>query len=350
MKRYLVLEDGTTIEGEAFGYEGESYGELVFTTSMTGYLESITDPSYRNQILVFASPTIGNYPIDKGKVESSQGQVSGIVTRDAHSVLRSDPGWNAFDRFLFENKIPGVDLVDTRLLVRKIRERGTMRCHILNRKDGKLEFPDPMAEDLVSLVTCTRPYKVSGNGNLRFLFVDLGTKRSLVSEMAGIGNLTVVPYNSDLGSVYGDFDAVFLSNGPGDPSHASLQGVVKFIRDTASLMPVYGVCLGHQLISIAFGGRTVKMKFGHRGSNHAVTDGTSIMITSHNHGYAVDEASLAGTQLVVKQRDINDSTVEMIRHRSLNVMSVQYHPEASPGPHDAKSFFTVIRKEMEGVQ
>ena len=350
MKRYLVLEDGTTLEGQAFGYDGDSYGELVFTTSMTGYLESITDPSYRGQILIFASPTIGNYPMEKGSMESKSAQVAGIVTREAHSVLKSDQSWDAFDRFLFDSKVPGIDLLDTRMLVRKIRERGTMRCHIVDEKPGKLAFPDPMAQDLVSQVSCSEPYEVKGNGDYRFLFVDLGTKSSLVKEMAGVGRLLVVPYNSDLIELSRDCDAVFLSNGPGDPAHSSLKGITEFIRNTAETKPVYGVCLGHQLIGLAFGGKTVKMKFGHRGSNHAVTDGKSIMITSHNHGYAVQEGSLQGTNLNVMQRDINDGTVEMMKHGRLKVMSVQYHPEASPGPHDARIYFRKITEDMEGLQ
>lgn len=345
-----MLEDGTSIEGQAFGYDGDSYGELVFTTSMTGYLESITDPSYRGQILIFASPTIGNYPLEKGSMESRTAQVAGIVTREAHSVLKSDPSWDAFDKFLFDNKVPGIDLMDTRMLVRKIRERGTMRCHIVTSRSGRLAFPDPMANNLVSQVSCSEPYEVSGHGEYRFLFVDVGTKISLVREMAGIGNLLVVPYNSDLAELSRECDAIFLSNGPGDPAHGSLGKITAFIKETAERKPVYGVCLGHQLISLAFGGKTVKMKFGHRGSNHAVTDGNRIMITSHNHGYAVDEGSLHGTNLNVLQRDINDGTVEMIKHSKLKVMSVQYHPEASPGPHDARIFFRKIIEDMEGIQ
>ncbi len=348
MKRYLVLEDGTSLEGQAFGYDGNAYGELVFTTSMTGYLESITDPSYRGQILIFASPTVGNYPLEKGSMESGSAQVAGIVTREAHSVLKSDPSWDEFDKFLFDNRVPGIDLVDTRMLVRKIRERGTMRCHIVGSRGERLTFPDPMAEDLVSQVSCSAPHEVKGNGDRRFLFVDLGTKSSLVREMSGIGQLLVVPYNADLLELSRDCDAVFLSNGPGDPAHSSLRGVTEFIRQAAETKPVYGVCLGHQLIGLAFGGRTVKMKFGHRGSNHAVTDGERIMITSHNHGYAVHEGSLQGTNLSVIQRDVNDSTVEMIRHNRLRVMSVQYHPEASPGPHDARIYFRKIVEDMEG--
>lgn len=350
MKRYLVFQDGTVIEGEGFGHDGESYGELVFTTSMTGYLESITDPSYRNQILVFASPTIGNYDISMGSEESGQGQVAGIVTRDAHSVLRSDSSWDHFQEYLRAKGVPGIDLVDTRQLVRKIREGGTLRCHMSNSPSTARAFPDPMDADLVSLVTCRTQYHVPGRNGHSILFVDLGAKRSLVREMSAVGSLLVVPYDADLEMMAGEYDAVFLSNGPGDPSHPSLSGVVDFVRRASESMPVYGVCLGHQIISQAFGGRTTKMKFGHRGSNHAVGDGTHVMITTHNHGYAVDEASLAGTPLQVIQRDINDGTVEKIKHRDLHVFSVQYHPEASPGPHDARVFFQEILADMEALQ
>ena len=347
MKRFLIMEDGTIVEGEGFGSDRDSYGELVFTTSMTGYLESITDPSYRNQILVFASPTIGNYDIRKGAMESSAAQVAGVVIRDAHSVLHSDPGWKNFEDFLYKNEVPGIDLVDTRMLVRKIREKGTIRCHISSSRDGRKEFPDPMAEDLVSKVACRTEFRVSGSSRLNFLYIDVGTKNSLLAEMAHIGNLHVVPYDFAFSDSLDKYDAIFISNGPGDPGHPSLTGVVDLIRKSVARIPVYGVCLGHELIAMAFGGKTVKMKFGHRGSNHAVTDGQSLMITTHNHGYAVDESSLSSTPLRVVQRDINDGTVEKVRHASLKVESVQYHPEASPGPHDARAFFSGIRKDLE---
>ncbi len=346
MNRYLILEDGTVLKGVAFGYAGDSYGEIVFTTSMTGYLESITDPSYRNQILTFASPTVANYPLRMGLFESDSVQVAGVVARDAHAKLVIDQSWLYFNQLLEEHKVPGIDLVDTRLLVRKIREKGVMRAYMSSSPEVPGEFPDPMDEDVVAKVSCSEPYHVKGESGHRVLFIDVGAKKSLVKELSMLADLYVVPYNSDFDRIEYDYDSIFISNGPGDPSHQSLSKVADFIRKRSVDTHIYGVCLGHQLISLALGGKTMKMKFGHRGSNHAVTDGKRIFITTHNHGYAVDRDSLENTGLMVTQWDINDGSVEMVRHEEKPIFSVQYHPEASPGPRDAKWFFEDIRKDL----
>lgn len=347
MNRYLILEDGTVLKGVAFGYSGESYGEIVFTTSMTGYLESITDPSYRNQILTFASPTVANYPLRMGLFESEEVQVSGVVARDAHAQLVIDQSWLYFNNLLEEHKVPGIDLVDTRLLVRKIREKGVMRAYISSSPEIPPEFPDPMDEDVVSKVSCKEPHEVKGDSRHKVLFIDVGAKKSLVNELSRLADLYVVPYNSDFEKINYDYDSIFISNGPGDPSHESLSRVTDFIRKRSEDTHIYGVCLGHQIISLALGGKTMKMKFGHRGSNHAVTDGNRIFITTHNHGYAVDRESLDKTGLKVTQWDINDGSVEMVKHEEKPIFSVQYHPEASPGPRDARWFFDDIRKDLE---
>lgn len=347
MLRYLLLQDGTVLKGVAFGAETGAYGEIVFTTSMTGYLESITDPSYRNQILTFASPTVGNYSIGKGRFESDRPQVSGIVARDAHAFLGIDADWDEFNRYLAEHGVPGIDLVDTRLLVRKIREKGVLRAYIRDSPSMPDDFPDPMSEDIVGKVSCPSPYKVDSGLEKTLMYIDVGTKKSLLDEMSGVANLQVVPYNADFSSYSGTYDGIFISNGPGDPAHSSLEKVTGFLGKMAGEVPIYGVCLGHQLISISLGARTSKMKFGHRGSNHAVTDGKRIYITSHNHGYAVDSESLAGTGLEPVQWDINDRSIEMVRHEQYRLFSVQYHPEASPGPHDSRWFFQAVRKDLE---
>lgn len=347
MNRYLILEDGTVLKGVAFGYSGDSYGEIVFTTSMTGYLESITDPSYRNQILTFASPTVANYPLKMGIFESDSVQVSGVVARDAHAKLVIDQSWLYFNSLLEEQKVPGIDLVDTRLLVRKIREKGVMRAYISSSPEVPAAFPDPMDEDVVSKVSCKEPYYVKGDSKHKVLFIDVGAKKSLVKELSKLSDLYVVPYNSDFEKIDYDYDSIFISNGPGDPSHESLSKVTDFIRRRSDDTHLYGVCLGHQIISLALGGKTMKMKFGHRGSNHAATDGEKIFITTHNHGYAVDRESLENTGLRVTQWDINDGSVEMVRHEEKPIFSVQYHPEASPGPRDARWFFEDIRKDLE---
>lgn len=344
MYRYLILEDGTTIRGNAYGSNRESYGELVFTTAMTGYMESLTDPSYRGQILTFAFPTIANYAFDDSQMESDRIQAEALVTRDAHSMLRSGRAGEDFNRFLAESGIPGIDGVDTRTLVKKIREHGVMKAWIRNSPDFPEEWKDPMDRDLVGETTAPGPYHVSGEGSMKVLFVDLGAKKSLIRNMSRIASLDVVPYNHSFDSSSFGYDAVFLSNGPGDPSYHSLENVTGFVREAIGKLPVYGVCLGHQVICLAMGGKTEKMAYGHRGSNHAVSDGERIWVTTHNHGYAVNEESLEQTPLKVVQRDVNDGTVEMVEHRERPVMSVQYHPEASPGPHDSRWFFEQIKE------
>lgn len=346
LNRYLIFEDGTTIEGIAYGANINKYGEIVFTTSMTGYIESLTDPSYYGQMIIFASPTIANYSIIKSRMESERVQAAAIITKDAHSTLSAGSSGEEFDKFLKENNTPGIDGVDTRMLVRKIREFGTMKAWISDNASFPSEWDDPMDRNLVEEVSCNKPYAVNGINAIKILFIDVGTKRTLIDKVKQIGSLEVVPYNSDFNSIKDDYDAIFISNGPGNPAHESLKGVIEFIRNSSSKKPIFGVCLGHLLISLAFGARTKKMYFGHRGSNHAVTDGRKIWITSHNHGYTVDEASLKNTGLITKQWDINDGSVEMVEHSEFPIFSVQYHPEASPGPHDSDWFFEKISKTI----
>lgn len=347
--RYLIFEDGTTMIGTAYGSQIDAYGEVVFTTSMTGYIESITDPSYCGQMIIFASPTIANYSIKKSRMESGRIQVAAVITRDAHSTLFSGRPGEEFDRFLKDKNIPGIDGIDTRMLVRKIREEGVMKAWISKSASYPSDWPDPMKKNLVGKVSCKKPYSVVGTNEKEILFIDLGTKRSLIDRMRLIGSLKVVPYNFDFTSIKGNYDAIFISNGPGDPSHESLKMIIEFIKKSSKEKPIFGVCLGHQLISLAFGAQTKKMHFGHRGSNHAVTDGQKIWITAHNHGYIVDEKSLKKTELIVRQRDVNDGSIEMIEHLELPIFSVQYHPEASPGPCDSDWFFEKMSKVIDEV-
>ncbi|HKJ96898.1 MAG TPA: glutamine-hydrolyzing carbamoyl-phosphate synthase small subunit [Thermoplasmataceae archaeon] len=345
MDRYLMLEDGTILRGAAYGHKGSAYGEIVFTTSMTGYMESLTDPSYRGQILIFAFPTIANYSFNQDQMESGEIQVEALVTKDAHSFLGAGKPGEEFEKYLSESGVPGIDGIDTRSLVKKIREKGVLKAWISDRPDFPKDWPDPMERNLVGETSTSDHYTVKGDGELDILFIDLGAKRSLVKKMGEMASsLDVVPYNFDLSKIDKRYDAIFLSNGPGDPSHESLGSVTEFVAMKVEDTPIYGVCLGHQIISIALGGRTEKMRFGHRGSNHAVTDGQRIWITTHNHGYAVNQQSLSGTPLKITQWDINDGTVEMVEHSEKPVFSVQYHPEASPGPHDAEWFFDKIKE------
>ncbi len=345
MKRILLLEDGTRLAGESFGSAAKSYGEIVFTTSMTGYLESMTDPSYAGQILVFASPTIGNYPIENGKMESERIQASGIVTRDAHSLLYSGRPGVDLSSLMERQGVPGIDGIDTRMIVRKIRSKGVMKAYITDPEDYPQDWKDPMEDDLVSSAFHDKKITfVQGHGDRKILFINLGAKRSLIEKMLDFSSLYMASKDSDLESV-NDYDAVFISNGPGDPKHPSLSNVTKFVSSAIGNKPVFGVCFGLQIIALAYGSDTYKMKFGHRGSNHAVTDGKRIYVTTQNHGYAVNPETVR--DFSVTERDVNDNTIEMIENLKDRVMAVQYHPEASPGPHDARWFFSEMKRRMD---
>lgn len=346
MKRYLVLEDGSVFEGEGYGASSNSYGEVVFTTSMTGYLESITDPSYRGQILVFAFPTIANYPLQRGRMESDRSQVSGVVTRDAHQTISTGIG-TEFAEFLAENGVPAIDGIDTRSLVKKLREKGVMRGWLSDSQDNLVFESDPLGGDLIADAINKEPKVIKSHSNGKnILFVDCGAKTSLLQEIGLIANLQVVPYDYDFNQIEGSYDAVFISNGPGDPASPYLNKLVKFVGDQIGNKKIFGVCLGQQIIARAYGAKTYKMRFGHRGSNHAVTNGQYIRITTHNHGFAVEEESVLSKGLFVIEKDANDDTPEMISDRSNSVLAVQYHPEASPGPFDTKQFFRLIAEEL----
>ncbi len=348
MERRLILADGTVVSGNAFGSSKPARGELVFTTSMTGYMETLSDPSYRGQMVIFTSPTIANYSPDNSKLQSRGLHASALITRDAHTTLPIGGDWAKFNRLLDENGIPGIDGVDTRFLVRRIREHGVMPAVIA---DGDLEpepFMDSMKENLVGQVSTREPEEYRGAGKHQYLLVDLGVKKSIIENLLRTGSVTVVPYDYDIESVAGRYDSVIFSNGPGDPDHKALHPLRKAINRLAGNIPMIGICLGIQVIALSLGGKTVKMKYGHRGSNHAVTDGRKIMITSHNHGYAVDRDSIHGTGLEVLEWDINDGTVEKIRSVSDGILAVQYHPEGMPGPDDAREFFTEVSR-MSGA-
>ena len=346
MNYHLVLEDGTILGGIGYGAHSPAYGEVVFTTSMSGYLESITDPSYRGQILVFAFPTIANYPLTKGVMESDRVQVAGVITRDAHSAI-SDSLGTEFSDFLARSGVPGIDGIDTRTLVKKIREKGAMRGWITTANEGLSFEQDPFERDLIAEAIDKQPKRiVNDSSNFRILFIDCGAKLSLINRMASVANLDLVPYDHDFVSLEEKYDAIFVSNGPGDPSASYLRNLVKFIGSEIGKTKIFGVCLGQQIIALAYGAKTYKMHFGHRGSNHAVTDGSYIKITTHNHGFAVDSDTAERRGLSILERDANDQTPEMITDPGSEVLAVQYHPEASPGPHDTNDFFARLGKEL----
>jgi len=346
----LVLEDGRAFRGRAWGAEGERCGEMVFNTSMSGYQEVLTDPSYAGQIVCMTYPLIGNYGVNHEDEESARPWVEGFVVREASALASNWRSEETLDAYLKRWNVTAIDRVDTRALVRHIRERGAMRACIssvdLDERSllEKARASAPMENrELASVVTTPRPYEIPAEGVEQFHVVcyDFGVKRNSLNELARAGcRVTVVPASTSAADVLlMRPDGVYLSNGPGDP--ASMTAVVEEIRGLVeACVPTFGICFGHQLLGRAFGGTTYKLRFGHRGGNQPVKDLLTgkVEITSHNHGFAVEASSLPG-DVEVTHVNLNDKCVEGMRHRTLPVISVQYHPEAAPGPHDAEHHF-----------
>lgn len=346
----LVLEDGRAFRGRAWGAEGESCGEMVFNTSMSGYQEVLTDPSYAGQVVCMTYPLIGNYGVNRADEESARPWVEGFVVREASRVASNWRSEETLDAYLKRWGVVGVEHIDTRALVRHIRDKGAMRACIssvdLDEKSllEKTHASAPMENrELASLVTTPSVYEVAAVGEEKFHVVcyDFGVKRNSLSELATLGcRVSVVPASTPASEVLAMRpDGVYLSNGPGDP--ASMTAVVEQIRNLVGMgVPTFGICFGHQLLGRAFGGTTYKLRFGHRGGNQPVKDLLTgkVEITSHNHGFAVEASSLP-EEVEVTHINLNDNCVEGLRHRRLPVISVQYHPEAAPGPHDAEHHF-----------
>ncbi len=347
MRARLVLEDGSVYDGWDLGATGSVAGEVVFNTGMTGYQEILTDPSYYGQIVVMTYPLIGNYGMHPSRCQSSRPQVRGFVVSEACVCPSHWQSEGALHEYLATNGIVAMCGADTRALTRRIRDRGTMRGVIA--AEGSRGFEPPEAavmmdtidlRDAIMRVTSSTESRIPGPGP-RVVVVDYGAKKRIIRMLAEAGcDLVVVPawYTSQQVLAL-EPEGVVLSNGPGDPRDAGDQ-----VRAAAGLLgrvPIFGICLGHQVLALAAGARTYKMKYGHRGSNHPVKDLRTrrAWITSQNHGYAVDPMTLEGTGLEVVQVSLTDGTVEGIVHRSEPIMSVQYHPEAGPGPHDSGSLF-----------
>ncbi|MDA3904089.1 MAG: glutamine-hydrolyzing carbamoyl-phosphate synthase small subunit [Desulfuromusa sp.] len=370
MKAVLALADGKYFTGKALGAIGEVTGEVVFNTSMTGYQEILTDPSYHGEIVTMTYPQIGNYGVNPEDVESSRPFLSGFVVKESCPFPSNFRSTMSLDAYLKDNNIVSIEGIDTRALVRHIRTVGA-QTGIISSTDldpGSLiekarQAPSIVGRDLVKEVTCKEPYQTSegvwtlGKGyadcsQVKPLYnvvaYDFGIKRNILRNLTTIGcAVTVVPAETPAEVVLNmKPDGVFLSNGPGDPE--PLHYAQENIRELLGKVPIFGICLGHQLLSIASGGRTYKLKFGHRGGNQPVLDykRQRVEITSQNHGFAVDEKSLPG-QVKVTHINLNDNTVEGIQHLSSPAFSVQYHPEASPGPHDAQYLFERFVEMME---
>ena len=357
----LVLEDGRAFPGRSFGARVARTGEVVFNTSMTGYQEILTDPSYRGQIVALTVAEVGNYGVNRVDPQSGGIQVEGLIIR---SLSASPSNWRAergLVEYLVQSGIPGLTQLDTRALTRHIRSRGAMKG-ILSPTGGDVESLAKRARsapgleelDLVGMVTCASTYRyteesqaghpVGGASRIPILAYDLGMKRNILRRLHEAGfDVTVVPASTPAELVLASSArGVFFSNGPGDPATAT--EVVKNSRKLVGKLPIFGICLGHQILGLALGAKTFKLKFGHRGGNQPVKDLATgkVLITAQNHGYAVDPDSLPA-DLEVTQTNLNDGTVEGIRHRSHPILAVQYHPEASPGPHDSFRLFDAFR-------
>ncbi|MBN1655124.1 MAG: glutamine-hydrolyzing carbamoyl-phosphate synthase small subunit [Deltaproteobacteria bacterium] len=360
-KARLVLEDGSVYDGYYFGSKGTARGEVVFNTSMTGYQEIITDPSYRGQIVTMTYPLIGNTGVNPQDIESSRVQVSGFVIKELSAIPSSWRQTADLESYLVEHGVTGLVGIDTRALVRRLRNRGVMRGVIssdakapeeLTHLARSIEAFDNL--DLVADVTTDVPYfwnepirRVPGPGpqakpiDKTVLVYDFGVKRNILRELVQRGcRVEVLPANiSAQDALARKPDGIVLSNGPGDPQ--AVPYAIEIVKKLLGQAPLMGICLGHQLLALALGGNTYKMKFGHRGGNQPVLDLATnrVAITSQNHGYAVDMESLTGKPVTVSHINLNDRTVEGMWSEQLDFFSVQYHPEASPGPHDAGRLF-----------
>ena len=371
-KVILALEDGAVFEGWSFGFSGEKTGEVVFNTSMTGYQEILTDPSYKGQIVTMTYPLIGNYGITQEDVESRGPKVEGFIVKENSLIFSNWRGVYSLSDYLVSHRIMGVEGMDTRAITRHIRLAGAMKA-ILSTEDLNRDHliekakasPGLLGRDLVKEVTCEKSLSWTSGNESQFLnrpsppsaipyrpkvvALDYGVKYNILRSLCDWNcDVTVLPASSSAESVLSYHpDGILLSNGPGDPE--GIPYAVETICHLIGKKPIFGICLGHQLLGLALGGKTFKLKFGHRGANQPVKDLETgkVMITSQNHGFCVDVNSLNPAEVELTQINLNDQTVEGMRHKRFPIFSVQYHPEASPGPHDTQDLFGEFVKMME---
>ena len=354
MKRALLaLEDGKSYPGISMGAEGERGGEAVFNTAMTGYQEILTDPSYTGQIVVMTYPEIGNYGINFEDTESDRPYLEGFVIRHASTIYSNWRAQGSLQGYLAQHGVVGISDIDTRALVRHLREHGALRAVISSEDlspaslvEKARALPSMVGSDLATQVTCkvSRHLPACGADDMdryRVVALDFGIKENILRLLTRHGcEVTLVPAQTPAERILDlNPDGIFLSNGPGDPE--PLGYAIKTIRDLLGRKPIFGICLGHQLLGLALGGKTYKLKFGHHGGNHPVKNLATgrVEITSQNHGFCVDPESLGKSDIQITHLNLNDSTVEGVRHLSMPAFSVQYHPEAAPGPHDSRYLF-----------
>jgi carbamoyl-phosphate synthase small subunit len=353
MRAFLALEDGTVFEGSSFGAAGEITGEFVFNTGMTGYQEVLTDPSYCGQIVTMTYPLIGNYGVNLEDVESTKPQVKGFVVRE---MCKTPSNWRSLEtlsEYLARNGIIGIEGIDTRALTRILRDRGTMKGIISTERKFKFEdklekIKDYKIENPVMQVTIESRKHFKGDG-ARVALLDYGIKQNIIRSLLNRGcEVYQFPASATSEEILAvNPEGIMLSNGPGDPKDCTHQ--IRTIKELLGRKPIFGICLGHQLTALAMGGDTEKLKYGHRGCNHPVKDIERDLtyITSQNHGYTIIEDSLDKTRMAVSHRNMNDGTVEGVMYKDLPVFTVQFHPEASPGPADTAYLFDRFLEMMK---
>ena len=356
MTAILALEDGKIFKGESFGAAGERFGEVVFNTSMTGYQEILTDPSYKGQIVTMTYPLIGNYGVNEEDVESRKPHLEGFVVKEYSKIFSSWRSKRSLGDYLKANSIIGIEGIDTRSLTLHIRQAGAMKA-VLSTTDTDEQSliqkakrsPGLLGIDMVKEVTCPKKYEWNNSGRYKVVVIDCGVKFNSLRELAKKNcKVIVVPATATAKDILElKPDGILLSNGPGDP--AALPYIVKTVQELIGKVPIFGICLGHQMLGQALGGKTYKLKFGHHGGNQPVKDLKTgkVAISVQNHGFCVDMKTLNQKDIELTHVNLNDETSEGMRHKKLPVFSVQFHPEAAPGPHDSEYLFDKFVEMMK---